>query len=218
MRIKVALLTGMMKRITDTINLDRVKEASSSPSHIYSQWVWKSPQAAARAQQPELASVTRWLIGHYPATSHYDRLRFILCRYIKFTVMMILPSKWRAAPSYFPFDIKNSPGYCYIYFLILFSSLCYRFCRLQPNFLPALQPICLLLLSPNPPAALPHRQRNQMLLLRLNSSKASVYSSPFLHLALMLSHSFLAAAQFYQPEFLSSTFGSDSPSLGIPKQ
>lgn len=39
MRINVALLTGMMKRITDTINLDGVKEASSSLSDIYSLWV-----------------------------------------------------------------------------------------------------------------------------------------------------------------------------------
>ncbi len=36
MCINVALLTGMMKRITDKINFDRVKEASNSSSGIYS--------------------------------------------------------------------------------------------------------------------------------------------------------------------------------------
>lgn len=54
----------------------------------------------------------RLLIGHYPDTSYYDRLEFILCCYIKFTVIMILSSNWRIAVlPYLPFDIKNSPGY-----------------------------------------------------------------------------------------------------------
>lgn len=59
MRIKVALLTGMIRNITDTINLDRVKKASSSSSDIYSLWVWKSPQATALAQESSLGSVTK---------------------------------------------------------------------------------------------------------------------------------------------------------------
>lgn len=49
----------MMKKITGTINLDRVKEASSSSSDIYSLWVWKSPQAAAPAQESSPASITK---------------------------------------------------------------------------------------------------------------------------------------------------------------
>ncbi len=39
MHIKVELLIGKMKRITDIISLDGVKEASISSSDIYSLWV-----------------------------------------------------------------------------------------------------------------------------------------------------------------------------------
>lgn len=102
----------MMKQIAGTINLDRVKEASSFSSDIYSLWVWNSPQAAAPAQASSQVQVLRRLIGRYPGTSYYDRLGFILCCYIKFTVMMALYSKWRiTALCYFPSDIQSSPGY-----------------------------------------------------------------------------------------------------------
>lgn len=102
----------MMKQIAGTINLDRVKEASSFSSDIYSLWVWNSPQAAAPAQASSRVQVLRRLIGRYPGTSYYDRLGFILCCYIKFTVMMALYSKWRiTALCYFPSDIQSSPGY-----------------------------------------------------------------------------------------------------------
>ncbi|KAG7517367.1 hypothetical protein JOB18_005854 [Solea senegalensis] len=63
-----------------------------------------------------------------------------------------------------------------------------------------------------------HLPQNQTLLLKLNSSKAPAFSSLCLHLALVCSHIVLTAAQFHQAEFLSSTFGAEISSPGIPKQ
>lgn len=179
-----------MKRITDTINLDRVQEASSA-SDICSLWVLKSPQAEALAQQPALASVTKttnrplpWHIALWSIGSH----TVLLYQIHSDDYPLLLVKNGCAA--LLPFDIKNSPGfYCISWYNCLLShSIC-----LPPSLPPSF-----------------HLLRNQTLLLRLNFSKAPVSSSPCLHLALICSHSFLAAVQFHQPEFLSSTFGVES--------
>ena len=146
--------------------------------------------------------------------------------------MRILAFWWRIAVlPYLPFDIKNSPSYyCRIWFSSLPShppppppptpplSLSPPPILPPPFHPPRTQtPLCSINLSH--PTYLPpsiHLQWNQTLLLRMNSSKAPASSSPCLHLALICSHSFLASAQFHQPEFLSSTFGAE-PLSADPK-
>lgn len=152
-----------------------------------------------RLQQPSSLNwlqLLKRLIGRCPATSYYDRLWVILCCYIKFTVLMTLSSP---SQSYFPFDIKT------VLVIIIYPDIIFcselQILPSQLNCLPPLQPICLLFLPTYLPTFLPHLLRNQMLLLRLEFSKAPVYSSPCSHLALICSHSFLAAAEFTNLSF-----------------